>query len=147
MVVVARETRPAPEEAAPDVLVDCEEGREPCSQIFGAQSEQKLAAEEGKLPLEHGLATPDRRVRRPRRIVRRPLLLVGGNQRIGDLWRRGEHPTELVARRGVHERRRRAEGDDPLICVRWGPVRKLDSCCQGDSTVDFHTTGDPPMGM
>ena len=60
MVVVARETRPAPEEAAPDVLVDCEEGREPCSQIFGAQSEQKLAAEEGKLPLQHRVARPAR---------------------------------------------------------------------------------------
>ena len=124
MVVVARETRPAPEEAAPDVLVDCEEGREPCSQIFGAQSEQKLAAEEGKLPLEHGLATPDRRICRACSRVRRPLLPVGGNQRIGYLWRRGEHPTELVARRGVHERRGSAERNYPLICVRWGPVRK-----------------------
>jgi hypothetical protein len=47
---------------------------------------------------------------------------VGGNQRICYLWRRGEHPTELVARRGVHERRRRAEGDDALSPVRWRPA-------------------------
>ena len=74
---------------------------------------------------------PDRRVRRARRRVRRPLLPVGRNQRIGYTWRRGEHPTQLVARRGVHERRGSAERNYPLICVRWGPVRKLDSCCQG----------------
>ena len=60
MVVVARETRPAPEEAAPDVLINGEERGEPCSQIFGAEREQKFAAEEGKLPLEHGLARPAR---------------------------------------------------------------------------------------
>ena len=132
MVVVARETRPAPEEAAPDVLVDCEEGREPCSQIFGAQSEQKLAAEEGKLPLEHGLATPDRRICRACSRVR--VLgpsAQGLNQCIGYLWRRGEHPTELVARRRVYECRRGPERDDALPRVRWGPVRKSDFMLPG----------------
>ena len=47
---------------------------------------------------------------------------MGGDQRIGYLWRRGEHPTQLVARRGVYECRRRAEGYDPLICIRWRPA-------------------------
>ena len=60
MVVVARETRPAPEEAAPDVLVDCEEGGEPCPQILGAEREQKLAAEQRELALEHRFARPAR---------------------------------------------------------------------------------------
>ena len=131
MVVVSGKTGPAPQEAAPDVLINGEEGGEPCSQIFGAEREQKLAAEEGKLALEHGLATPDRRVRRARRRVRRPLLPVGGNQRIGHIWRRGEHATQLVASCRVHERSGRAERDDTLPRVRRGPVRKLDSCCRG----------------
>ena len=60
MVVVARETRPAPEKPAPDVLINGEERGEPCSQILGAEREQKLAAEEGKLPLQHRFARPAR---------------------------------------------------------------------------------------
>ena len=56
MVDVARETRPAPEEAAPDVLIDREERGEPCSQILGAEREQELSPEQRELALEHGLA-------------------------------------------------------------------------------------------
>ena len=44
MVVVARETRPAPEEAAPDVLINGEERGEPRPQILRAEREQKLAS-------------------------------------------------------------------------------------------------------
>ena len=54
---------------------------------------------------------------------------MGGNQRIRYIWRRGEHPTQLVARRGVYECRRGAERDDALPRVRWRPahgyIRKL----------------------
>ena len=60
MVVVARETRPAPEEAAPDVLINGEEGGEPCSQIFGAEGQQELSPEQRELALEHRFARPAR---------------------------------------------------------------------------------------
>ena len=60
MVVVARETRPAPEEAAPDVLINGEERGEPCSQILGAERQEELSSEQRELTLEHGLARPAR---------------------------------------------------------------------------------------
>ena len=60
MVVVARETRPSPEEAAPDVLIDREERGEPCSQILGAEGQQELSPEQRELALEHRFARPAR---------------------------------------------------------------------------------------
>ena len=60
MVVVSWKTGPAPEEAAPDVLVDCEEGGEPCPQILGAEREQELAAEQRELALQYRFARPAR---------------------------------------------------------------------------------------
>ena len=44
---------------------------------------------------------------------------MGGNQRIGYIGRRGEHPTELVASCRVHECRGRAKCNYALIRVRW----------------------------
>ena len=47
---------------------------------------------------------------------------MGGNQRIGYIGRRGEHPTELVASCRVHECRGRAKCNYALIRVRWRPA-------------------------
>ena len=60
MVVVARETRPAPEKPAPDVLINGEERGEPCSQIFGAERQEELSPEQRELALQHRFARPAR---------------------------------------------------------------------------------------
>ena len=57
-MAVSGQPGPAPEEAAPDVLVDREEGGEPRPQILRAEREQKLAAEQRELALQHFFARP-----------------------------------------------------------------------------------------
>ena len=60
MVVVSGKAGPAPEEAAPDVLINGEEGGEPCSQILGAERQEELPPEQRELALEHRFARPAR---------------------------------------------------------------------------------------
>ena len=60
MVVVSWKPGPAPEEAAPDVLINGEEGGEPRSQIFGAERQEELSPEQRELTLQHRFARPAR---------------------------------------------------------------------------------------